>query len=291
MSLIRTPDSRFAGLPGYPFAPHYLDVNGARVHYLDEGAGQAILCLHGEPTWSYLYRKLIPMLSEVGRVVAPDFVGFGKSDKFAAQSDYSFQMHRDTLAQFITSLDLRGITLIVHDWGGLIGLRVAAEMPERFARLVILNTFLPTGEEKPSLAFLAWKQFAKRTPVLPVSRIIRTATVQPLSREVASAYDAPFPDRTYQAGAKAFPELVPVSPDMPGAAEMKQTRAALDVFAQEPLPASSPLWRLPNVILSPHVSGFTPHYDERAMALFAENLRRYVKGEELLNIVDIRRGY
>jgi haloalkane dehalogenase len=227
MSLIRTPEDRFENLPGFPFPPHYVEINGARVHYIDEGTGPVVLCLHGEPTWSYLYRKMIPILSPVSRVIAPDLIGFGKSDKFTEQSEYSIQMHRDTLVAFIGALELEDITLVVHDWGGLIGLRVAAEMPGLFSRLVILNTFLPTGEEKPTKAFITWKEFAHRVPRLPIGRIIQGSTVSDVPKEVLRAYEAPFPDKDYQAGAKIFPELVPIEADMPGVAEMKRARLGL----------------------------------------------------------------
>ena len=155
MPVIRTPDERFSALPDFPFAPHYIDVNELRVHYVDEGKGEPILCLHGEPTWSFLYRKMIPTLLTQHRVLAMDFIGFGRSDKFTEREAYTFRMHRDTLEGFIQSMNLEQITVVVHDWGGLIGLAVVANMPERFARLVIMNTGLPTGKTKPSEAFLA----------------------------------------------------------------------------------------------------------------------------------------
>jgi len=229
MSILRTPDDRFADLPDFPYQPHYVEINGLRVHYLDEGAGEIILCLHGEPTWSYLYRKMIPILSERHRVVAMDFIGFGRSDKYADKGDYSFQMHQDTLGSFIEALDLEGVNLVVQDWGGLIGLTVATQMPERIARLIILNTFLPTGEEPMPEAFLRWRAFAERLPDLPVGRVIKMVTVNKdlLSPEIIAAYEAPFPDATYKAGAAIWPLLVPLSPDDPGASEMKAAREVL----------------------------------------------------------------
>lgn len=225
--ILRTPDERFHDLPDYPFAPHYATIGEARMHYVDEGHGRPILCLHGEPTWSFLYRKMIPILAQAGRVIAPDWLGFGKSDKFAEPEAYSFQMHRDSLVAFIDALALHEITLVVQDWGGLLGLRVAAEMPGRFARLVILNTFLPTGEERPSAAFRAWRMFVKTTAELPIGRIIQQATVNELSPEVLRGYEAPFPNASYQTGAKTFPLLVPMSPNDPGAEAMRHTRKAL----------------------------------------------------------------
>ena len=224
--ILRTPDERFANLPGYNFAPHYLDFNGARMHYVDEGIGEPILCLHGEPDWSYLYRKMIPPLSAVGRVLAPDLIGFGKSDKYVDTSDYSFQMHLDSLINFVEQLDLRNITLVVQDWGGLLGLPLAAQLPERFARLVIMNTFLPAGEGA-NLAFRSWKTFARLIPTLPVALIMQLGTARKLSKDVLRAYKAPYPSRKYMAGAKVFPELVPVSPDIPGVETMKHARSVL----------------------------------------------------------------
>jgi len=233
--LIRTPEERFANLPGYPFAPHYMEIGGARLHYVDEGSGQPILCLHGEPSWSYLYRKMIPVLGGYGRVLAPDFIGFGKSDKYTRVSDYTFQMHTNTLKAFIQQLDLREITIVVQDWGGMIGLRVVAEMPERFARLVIMNTALPVGGRKPSAAFRVWRAFASRSPILPIGLIMQIGTVSRLPKEVIRAYQAPFPGKQYKAGARAFPALVPVSPDMPGVAALKRTRAVLSEWQKPAL--------------------------------------------------------
>ncbi len=229
VSIIRTPEERFANLPGFPFAPRYVTVGGLRMHYVEEGQGQVVLCLHGEPTWSYLYRKMIPVLGDHHRVVAPDFIGFGRSDKYTERTEYSFQMHVDTLKGFLDVLGLEQITLVVQDWGGLIGLRVAAELPERFARLVIMNTGLPTGEEPMPRAFRMWRRFVERTPDLPIGQIIRggLARGDAVPDEVIAAYEAPFPDATYKAGASAWPLLVPVSPEDPGATEMRRTREVL----------------------------------------------------------------
>src|SRR2546422_5897256 len=157
MPLLRTPDERFRNLVDFPFKPHYVEINGVRVHYVDEGVGEPILCLHGEPTWAYLYRKIIPILAARHRVIAMDLIGFGRSDKFTDSGDYTFDMHRGTIASFIQTLDLRGITAVVQDWGGLLGLCVAAHIPERFARLVIMNTGLPTGDEPASEGFMRWR--------------------------------------------------------------------------------------------------------------------------------------
>lgn len=240
MPFIRTPDEHFIHLPGYPFAPHYVEINGARIHYVDEGAGQPILCLHGEPTWSYLYRKMIPILAAHGRVIAPDLVGFGKSDKFTEPHEYSFQMHHDMMMGFIQALDLQQITIVVQDWGGLIGLRVVSEMPERFARLVIMNTMLPVGRGRPSPIFTAWRLFARYMPVLPVGLIMQIGTASKLPKEVVAAYKAPFPDRRYLAGAKIFPELVPISADKPGTDAMQKARTILGAWQKPALVLFAP---------------------------------------------------
>ncbi len=229
MPVIRTPDERFKNLPGFSFQPHYVEVNGLRIHYIDEGEGEVILCLHGEPSWSYLYRKMIPILSSGHHVLAMDFVGFGRSDKFTERDEYSFKMHHDTVAGFINALGLEQITLVVQDWGGLIGLTVASEIPERFARLVIMNTGLPTGDEPIGRAFMRWREFATSSPDLQIGAVIRNGTAQgdKISPEVLAAYESPFPDVTYKAGAVVFPLLVPIHPDDPGAAEMRGARAVL----------------------------------------------------------------
>ena len=229
MAVIRTPDERFENLPDFRFVPRYVDVKGLRVHYVDEGNGEVILCLHGEPTWSFLYRKIIPLLSVKHRVIAMDFIGFGRSDKFTEREEYSFQMHRDTLLDFIDTLAIDQITLVTHDWGGLIGLRLASEMPERFARLVIMNTGLPTGEQQANDSFIMWRQFAESTPDLPIGQVIRMGSVHgdKIAPEVIAAYNAPFPDAAYKAGAAVWPLLVPIHSDDAGAAEMRRAREVL----------------------------------------------------------------
>ena len=231
MNILRTPDERFTNLTDFPFEPRYVEIDGLRLHYVDEGKGEIVLCLHGEPTWSYLYRKMIPIFQKKHRVVAMDFIVFGRSDKYEEKEKYSFKMHKDTLVSFIEALDLNGINLVVQDWGGLIGLTVATEMQDRIARLIIMNTFLPTGEEPMPEAFLRWRAFAERLPDLPVGRVIKTGVKNPdiLSPEIIAAYEAPFPDATYKAGAAMWPLLVPISPDDPGAQEME---AAREVFAK-----------------------------------------------------------
>lgn len=229
MPVIRTPDERFSKLPDFPFAPHYIEVNGLRIHYVDEGKGETILCLHGEPSWSFLYRKMIASMSKQHRVIAMDFIGFGRSDKFTEREAYTFQMHLDTLMGVIKAMNLEQITVVVQDWGGLLGLAAVAHMPERFARLVIMNTGLPTGKGKPSEAFLAWRSFAETHPDLQVGQTILHGVAHPekLTKEIVAAYEAPFPDVTYKAGAAVCPLLVPISPDNPASNEMRHAREVL----------------------------------------------------------------
>lgn len=232
MKILRTPDERFRNLPGFPFEPHYLDLGEARLHYVDEGQGEIVLCLHGEPSWSYLYRKMIPLLTPKHRVLAMDFLGFGRSDKPANKDDYSFAFHHDTLTGFIEALDLQRINLIVQDWGGLIGLTVASEMPERIARLVIMNTGLPDGTSRMPDAYHRWLEFSQKLSDMPIKRVIKAGlgkADQILPEELA-AYEAPFPDVTYKAGAMVWPSLVPLQPEHPGAAEMHAAREVLSTW-------------------------------------------------------------
>ncbi len=232
MDTLRTPDERFSGLPGYPFAPHYVTVDGLRIHYVDEGGATAptVLLLHGEPSWSYLYRKMIPVLTAAGlRAVAPDLVGFGRSDKPVRREDYTYQRHVDWLRGVLLGLDLRNVTLVCQDWGGLLGLRLVAEHPDRFARVVAANTFLPTGDRDPGPAFLAWREFSQTVPQFPVGQIVSRGCATELPADVIAAYDAPFPDETYKAGARQFPTLVPATPDDPAA---PANRAAWEVLGK-----------------------------------------------------------
>jgi len=232
MKALRTPDQRFQNLPGFPFEPHYLELDDARVHYVDEGQGEVVLCLHGEPSWSYLYRKMIPLLTPAHRVLALDFLGFGRSDKPVKKDDYSFTFHHDTLTGFIEALDLQHINLIVQDWGGLIGLTVASEMPERIARLVIMNTGLPDGTSRMPDAFHRWLEFSQRMSDMPIKRVIKAGLgkADQISPEQLAAYEAPFPDVTYKAGAMVWPSLVPLKPEDPGAAEMHAAREVLSTW-------------------------------------------------------------
>lgn len=242
--VFRTPEERFTDLPGYAFSPNYLecrgDLAGLRMHYVDESEGAPILLLHGEPTWAFLYRKMIPGLRGVGRVIAPDLIGFGRSDKVTEVGWYSYDLHVDAVLQLIEHLDLRDITVVVQDWGGPIGLRVAVEHPDRFARLVILNTgvFRP-GPNWPTPGFVAWRRFALENPDLPVGSIVQGATLTQLSDEVVAAYEAPFPDVASKAGAAAFPLLVPMTAEDPGATEMIGVGDALTAWDKPALVAFS----------------------------------------------------
>lgn len=241
MKSLRTPDEQFADLDGYPFAPNYVDIDdqdvvdgqsgSLRVHYLDEGPadGPVVLCMHGEPSWSYLYRKMIPGLVAAGlRVIAPDLVGFGKSDKPSEKSDYTYARHVAWMQEaIIDHLDLKDATFFGQDWGGLVGLRLVAENPDRFARVIIGNTGLPTGEQPPSDAFMQWQKFSQESPVFPIGQLLNGATVTELSEAEIAAYDAPFPDETYKEGARIFPSLVPTSPGDPAATA---NTAAWEVF-------------------------------------------------------------
>ncbi len=230
MKILRTPDSRFENLPGYEFEPNYIDVDGLRMHYVDEGPqdGAIVLLLHGEPSWSYLYRHMIPPLRDAGiRVIAPDLIGFGKSDKPASKSDYTYAGHVAWMQQFVETLDLEDITLFCQDWGSLIGLRVAAENEKRFARIALGNGGLPTGDQKLPTAFKVWQNFVRFSPWFPIGKLIQKGTVAELSDAEVAAYDAPFPAAKYKAGARAFPLLVPSTPDDPATVA---NRAAWKIF-------------------------------------------------------------
>lgn len=216
MDVYRTPDARFDGLPDFPWEPHYVEVDDLRIAFIDEGEGPALLLLHGEPSWSFLYRRMIPPLLEAGfRVLAPDLVGFGRSDKPTSPDDYSYQRHVDWTSAWLHQVGVDEITLFGQDWGGLIGLRLVADEPDRFARVAAANTMLPTGDYRPTEAFLAWQRMVRKVPSLDIGRVIQGATVSDLPPEVISAYDAPFPEEASKAGARIFPSLVPTSPDDP----------------------------------------------------------------------------
>jgi len=232
MKLLRTPDDKFENLPDFPFKPNYIEIDGIRIHYVDEGPKNAetILLMHGEPSWSYLYRHMIPILVKAGfRTIAPDLVGFGRSDKPTEQSDHTYRKHVDWMGKWLKHLDLRNITLFCQDWGSLIGLRVAIENQERFVRIILSNGGLLTGEQKMSKAFLDWQEFSRTTPKFYVGRIIQGATVTKLLTDVIKAYDAPFPDDTYKAGARILPSLVPTTKEDP---EHEANKKAWEQFFQ-----------------------------------------------------------
>jgi haloalkane dehalogenase len=238
MKILRTPDSRFEAIADFPFEPRYVEVpsgdGGAlRMHYVDEGppGADVVLMLHGEPSWSYLYRKVIRVISGAGlRSVAPDLIGFGRSDKPAEREDYTYQRHVDWVWAFVEALKLDRIILLCHDWGGLIGLRLCAEHPERFARVIAANTFLPTGDRRPPDAFFEWQRFSQEVPELQVGKIVQTGSARPLSPEIVAAYDAPFPDESYKAGVRKFPLLVPSAPDDPASPANRRAWESLARF-------------------------------------------------------------
>jgi haloalkane dehalogenase len=235
MNILRTPEDRFAHLPGYPFAAHHLEINGARMHYLDEGRGDPVLCLHGEPSWSYLYRQMIPILAQTNRVIAPDWLGFGKSDKPEDPAFYTFDMHHDSLVSLIKGLNLKRITLVCQDWGGPLGLTVAMEHPELFARLVIMNTGMPTGDVPMGPGMQAWLAYARSTKDMDIARVISSGCQSKLAPDVVAAYVAPFPDARYKAGAHRFPLMVPTSPDNPAVPAIKKARDSLSKWTKPTL--------------------------------------------------------
>jgi len=254
VDVYRTPDERFQELPGWPYDPRYCDQDGLRMHYVDEGAGDPILLLHGEPTWGFLYRRMIPVLTDTGRVVAPDLFGFGRSDKPADQAAYSYDMHFASIERFVLELDLRELTLVVHDWGGPIGLRFAVVHPDRVARLVILNTGVGVGA--PSEPWLRFRALVREVGTdFTASRLVQVACVSKLDDEAVRGYDAPFPAAEAKAGALAFPELVPTEPDHPSAAAMLEVRDSLSHWEKPAL-----------VLFSDSDRVFSPAHAERMAA-------------------------
>ena len=290
MEILRTPDERFRDLAGFPFEPHYGEVDGLRIHYLDEGDpdAEAVLMLHGEPTWCYLYRKMIPLVTAAGlRVVAPDLVGFGRSDKPADRAYYTYVRHLAWMHGLLFGhLDLDRITLVAQDWGGLVGLRLAAENPDRFARIVAANTALPTGDRAPGEAFFAWREYSQQVPELAVGEIVQKGTATELSAEVMAAYDAPFPDESYKAGARQFPMLVPISPDDPAAAANRAAWRVLERWEKPFLTAfadGDPIFRGVDVFLQQAIPGARglPHTTIENAGHFLQEDR----GERLAEVV------
>jgi haloalkane dehalogenase len=290
VNILRTPDERFAALPDFPFAPRYTEVSGLRIHYVDEGPRDAapVLLLHGEPSWSFLYRKMIPVLAGAGhRVVAPDLVGFGRSDKPSERSDYTYQRHVDWMAAFLAALSLEHVTLVCQDWGGLIGLRLVAEQGHRFARVVAANTALPTGDQRPPDAFFAWREFSQSAPELPVGKIVSTGCATQLATDVVAAYEAPFPDERYKAGARQFPVLVPASPDDPAAPANRAAWEVLKRFTKPFLTAfgdRDPITKGADRFMQSTIPGAAgqPHTTIAGAAHFLQE----DKGEELAAVVD-----
>ena len=298
IEVLRTPDTRFAQLPGFGFAPRYVEdlagYEGLRIHYLDENpasrSGRAVLCLHGQPTWCYLYRKMIPVFTAAGhRVVAPDFLGFGRSDKPVDDAVYTFGFHRGMLMRFIEALDLRRITLVVQDWGGLLGLTLPMEYPDRIDRLIVMNTGLGIGRS-PGPGFDAWKAFVAAKPDFDIAALMKRS-VPGLSDAEAAAYDAPFPDARYRAGVRRFPALVPVSPEMGGVTESQRAaeffrerwegRSFMAIGLQDPVLGAPVMHALARVIRGcpppvelPHAGHFTQEHGEevarQALATFGD---------------------
>ncbi|HEY3842326.1 MAG TPA: haloalkane dehalogenase [Acidimicrobiales bacterium] len=295
MKTLRTPDECFADLPGFNFSPHYADVADGeggtlRVHYLREGDPSApvVLLMHGEPSWSYLYRKMIPVLTGAGlAVVAPDLVGFGRSDKPAERTDYSFARHLEWMRELLFDhLELTDINLVCQDWGGLIGLRLVGEHPDRFARVVAANTFLPTGDASPGEAFFAWQKFSQEVEVFPTGFIVNSGCVTDLPADVQAAYDAPFPDESYKAGARAFPLLVPSSPDDPAHDAIVAAWVGLTAFDRPFLTAFSdgdPITKGSDAALVERIAGAKgqPHTTIAGGGHFLQEDR----GEELARVV------
>lgn len=289
MKTVRTPDERFEDLPDYNFEPHYANVDGLRMHYVDEGRedGDPVLLLHGEPSWSYLYRYMIPPLARAGlRVIAPDLIGFGRSDKPVAKSDYSYARHVAWMRGFIELLDIEHITLFCQDWGSLIGLRVAAENEHRFAGIVLANGGLPTGDQAMPDAFMKWRAFALHSPYFPIGKIIQKGTTTNLRDDVVAAYDAPFPSRKFKAGARMFPALVPVRPDDPAS---DANRRAWDAFGRWEKPFltafsdKDPITRGGDRVWQKHVPGAKEQHHVTVAG--AGHFLQEDKGEELANLV------
>src|SRR6185312_14642353 len=233
---LRAPEDRFANLPDFPYAPHYREVDGLRLAHVDEGDGAPVLLVHGEPTWSYLWRHVIPPLRDAGfRCIAPDHAGFGRSDKPADLAWYSYDRHTELLNDLVERLDLRGATIVVHDWGGPIGLRVAVEQPERIDRIVVMDTGLFTGHQQMSDAWNMFRDFVERTEDLPIGMLVRGGCHRDPGDEVIAAYEAPFADGSSKAGARAFPLMIPLTPDAPGAAAGQRVLDALAADARPKL--------------------------------------------------------
>ncbi len=285
MKFVRTPSERFENLPGFDYKENYVQFRDMQMHYLDEGSGEIILALHGEPSWCYLYRKFIPVL-DTYRFIAPDFFGFGKSDKPTQVKDYSYEFHLETLVHFCEKLELRNITLVVQDWGGLLGLGLLGQHPEWFKRVVILNTFLPVGNNL-KLPFKIWQWFAKYHPSLPVSKIIRFASYTAVPKAVLKAYDAPFPNKKYKAGVRIFPSLVPGKKNNPAVKYLKTARVVLSKWNKPALV----LFSDKDKVLSGLEKFFyklipTANKQQKILITDAGHFLQEEKGEEIANYID-----
>ena len=286
---VRIPETRFENLADYPFSSHYLHVEeGLRLHYLDEGEKDRpiILLLHGEPSWSYLYRKMVPILSKAHfRVVVPDLIGFGKSDKLVRTGDYSYQRHLEWITAFIEQLDLKGITLFCQDWGGLLGLRAVTEMPDRFSAVIASNTTLPTGNVEMPEAFSRWREFSQKSPDFDIGKVIDMGTIEPLSEAVIAAYNAPFPSERYKAGARIFPTLVPIDAQDPESQKNRETwkklmqwkKPFLTLFAD-----SDPIMNGAEEVMQLRIPGAK---GQRHQLLKAGHFIQEEKGEELAALI------
>lgn len=285
MDVFRTPDERFADLPGYGFEPRYAEVDGLRMHYLDEGEGPPIVCFHGEPSWSFLYRKMIgPLVAGGHRVICPDLAGFGRSDKPTDRGWYSYDRHLETVAGVLDGLDLQAATVVVQDWGGPIGLRWAVANQDRVAALVVMNTGLFTG--RVSEGFLQWRDFAERNPDLPVGFVVQSATATDLAEDVVAAYDAPFPTAESKAGAAQFPLLVPTEEDAPGAQEMVEVIAALRAWDKPALVAfsdSDPVFPYPRA--GEEFLSMIPTAGDQVCIEGASHFLQEDRGEEIARVI------
>jgi haloalkane dehalogenase len=281
VNFYRTPDDRFEGLPEYTFAPNYVEQDGLRMHYVDEGVGDPVLLLHGEPTWAYLYRKMIPSLAGVARVVAPDYFGFGRSDKPTQIEDYSYDFHYGSIERLADDLDLRDATVVVQDWGGPIGLRLAVEHPERVARLVILNTGIGAGRA-PSEEWLRFRAFVRKvgSELIP-GQLIQISSVTELDDAVVEAYNAPFPTPESKAGVLAFPELVPTEIDHPSAAKMLEVRAALEHWDRPALVLFSDSDPIFSKVAAEHMASRIPGAGPAETIAGAGHFLQEEKGEEI----------
>jgi len=282
VKVYRTPDDRFVDLPLYPFAPHYCDYQGLRMHYLDEGKGEPVLLLHGEPTWAYLYRRMIPELSNHFRVIVPDYLGFGRSDKPEDLAFYTYDMHTDSIRALIQALDLQHVTLVGQDWGGPIGLRVAVESKSRFTRLVVMNTGLFADAGWPTPGFMTWRKFAERLGLdLPVAKVVQRSCLREMDEATLRAYEAPWPTRESKAGVARFPLLVPLSAQDPGASEMRVVAEALRSWS---IPALV-IWSDRDPVFSPQMgqifARMLPGAGAMQLIEGASHLLQEDKGEEI----------